>query len=404
MLEGIVSNGYQLVASSGNPKMLTDQSLVSIQGYLAGKTEPETLPTIMIVAHYDASGAAPNLAFGADANGSGVSILMELARLFGQLYQTPETQPDYNMVFLLSAAGKINFLGSKRWLDEQKDMQDQQRQDIISNVKLVVCLDGLGLGQDLKIHVSKPPKEGSSAHKFFTDLKRLSQDGRYSNLNVDLIHKKINLAYESLAWEHERYSIAKLSALTLSHHESPFSLDRTSILDREIDLAVLERNTQVLAETLACTMYTQEGPNCMGPDQTELTRPNKEHLAHWTTAMAAQPRGTPLLAGEKNPFVMNLFKSLDKLVMKTRKVVAKRDKRDPEFTFYDQHEATMNSYKVKPAVFDLVLTMFIGSYLGLVYLLLSYSNALYSVLASLAAHKKTKSVSNGSPNGKVKSQ
>ncbi|TRY67579.1 hypothetical protein TCAL_14675 [Tigriopus californicus] len=198
------------------------------------------------------------------------------------------------------------------------------------------------------------------------DLQRLSQDTkRFSDLNVELVHKKINLAYESLAWEHERYSIAKLSALTLSHHESPFGLDRTSILDRDIDLAVLERNTQVLAETLACTMYTQEGSNCMGPDQTEMTRPNREHLAHWTAEMPAQPRGTPLLTGEKNPFVMKLFKSLDKLVMKTRKVVAKRDKRDPEFTFYDQHNATMNSYKVKPAVFDLVLTVAIGSYLGL---------------------------------------
>ncbi|TRY67799.1 hypothetical protein TCAL_14674 [Tigriopus californicus] len=270
---------------------------------------------------------------------------MELARLFGQLYQTPETQPDYNMVFLLSAAGKINFLGSKRWLDEQKDMQDQQRQEYHLQCETSRLFRQPWLGQALKIHVQ--------------DTKR------FSDLNVELVHKKINLAYESLAWEHERYSIAKLSALTLSHHESPFGLDRTSILDRDIDLAVLERNTQVLAETLACTMYTQEGSNCMGPDQTEMTRPNREHLAHWTAEMPAQPRGTPLLTGEKNPFVMKLFKSLDKLVMKTRKVVAKRDKRDPEFTFYDQHNATMNSYKVKPAVFDLVLTVAIGSYLGL---------------------------------------
>eukprot|EP00095_Tigriopus_kingsejongensis_P001552 maker-scaffold137_size321222-snap-gene-0.9 protein:Tk01552 transcript:maker-scaffold137_size321222-snap-gene-0.9-mRNA-1 annotation:"Nicalin-1" len=398
LLEGIVSNGYQFVASSTNPKMLTDQNMVSIQGYLAGRTEPETLPTIVVVAHYDAGGAAPSMAFGADSNGSGVSILMELARIFGELYKSPETQPDYNLVFLLSAGGKTNFLGSKRWLDEQKDMQDQQRPDIITNVKLVVCLDSLGLGDDLYVHVSKPPKEGTSAHKFLHDLKTATKMGHLKASAVDLIHKKINLAYETLAWEHERFSIAKLSALTLSHHKTPFNPEKSSMLDREISPDVLRRNTLLLAETLACTMYKREAPNCLPKD----VKSQEEHLAKWTQEMASAPRGTPLMVGDKNPLVQNLLKSLDQLVMKTRKVVIKRDKRDPEYTFYDNHDATMNSYKVKPAVFDLVLTVAIAAYLGLVYLVLSSSGAIYSVLASLATPKKTKTETHGSPNGKAK--
>ena len=60
-------------------------------------------------------------AFGSDSNGSGVTILLELARIFGRLYRDTKTRPQLNLVLLLSAAGKWNYFGSKRWLEDHLD-------------------------------------------------------------------------------------------------------------------------------------------------------------------------------------------------------------------------------------------------------------------------------------------
>ena len=48
-------------------------------------------------------------------------MLLELARLFSSLYSNESSRPQHNIIFVLSGAGKLNYQGSKKWLEDQLD-------------------------------------------------------------------------------------------------------------------------------------------------------------------------------------------------------------------------------------------------------------------------------------------
>ena len=103
----------------------------------------------------------------------------------------------------------------------------------LDDVLFAVCLDSLGKINDngddgLYMHVSRPPKDGQASYQFLKNAEYISN---LTNAKFELIHKKINLASEMLAWEHERFSLNKISAFTLSHFSSFKDTDRTTITD-----------------------------------------------------------------------------------------------------------------------------------------------------------------------------
>lgn len=143
--------------------------------------------------------------------------MLTLIDVFSKLYNQIQTTPKYRLIFLLSESGALlNFQGTKKWLE--LNLEDNSQ---IQNAEFVVCLDSVGQltsesGQDLFMHVSKPPKEGSNMHRFYELLKQKAQLYGYENQTVDGVHKKINLAEQFLAWEHERFSMKRIAAFTLS--------------------------------------------------------------------------------------------------------------------------------------------------------------------------------------------
>merc|ERR1711862_719506 len=99
------------------------------------------------------------------------------------------------------------------------------------------------------------------------------------------------------------------------------------------------------------------------------------------------PRFASMTAGKNDLFVQTMLATMKSSVgsENVRTVNAKRDNREPEFVLYDGTQTTITAYKVKPAVFDLVLTLSIGAYLGMVYFAILNSNVLVNFVSSLTA-------------------
>ncbi|XP_038856901.1 nicalin-1-like isoform X2 [Salvelinus namaycush] len=402
LIHTATANGFQMVTSGAQSKAVSDWAITSLEGRLAG-TGGEDLPTIVLVAHYDSFGVAPWLSYGADSNGSGVSMLLELARLFSRLYTYKRTHAGYNLLFFVSGGGKFNYQGTKRWLEDNLDHTDSSL--LQDNVAFVLCLDTLGNGDSLHLHVSKPPKEGTTQYALLKELETVISS-QYPEVKFSMVHKKINLADDTLAWEHERFGIRRLPAFTLSHLNSHREAQRSSIMDVRsvspssrhgvgeppagpyVDLRKLSRNTKLIAESLARVIYNLTEKGAPGDLQifTEQMQVQEEQLSSMVDWLTAQPRAAQLVDKDSS-VVSTLEYHLGHYLKDVRRHYVKADKRDPEFVFYDQLKQTMNAYRVKPAIFDLLLAVCIAAYLGVIYLAIQHFGVLYSVVRRITAPK-----------------
>ncbi|XP_015266774.1 PREDICTED: nicalin-like [Gekko japonicus] len=383
----VYANGFQMVTSGAQSKAISDWQITSVEGRLAG-LGGDDLPTIVIVAHYDSFGVAPWLSHGADSNGSGVAVLLELARLFSRLYTYKRTHAGYNLLFFASGGGKFNYQGTKRWLEDNLDHTDSSL--LQDNVAFVLCLDTLGRGNSLLLHVSKPPKEGTLQHAFLKELE-LVVASQFPEVRFSMVHKKINLAEDMLAWEHERFAIRRLPAFTVSHLESHRDGPRNSIMDvrARVDSRVLTRNTRIVVEALTRVIYNlteKVRPSDLQvfTEQMQIQQEQMESVMDWLTS---QPRAAQLM-DKDGTFISTLEYYMSRYLKDVKQHHVKADKRDPEFVFYDQLKQVMNAYRVKPAIFDLLLALCIAAYLGVAYVAVQHFGLLYKLVQRLSLKSK----------------
>ncbi|XP_053291860.1 nicalin-1-like [Pleuronectes platessa] len=385
----ITATAFQILVSNTAPiKPITDTSISTLEGVLPGAGED--VPTIVITAHYDSYGLAPWLSHGADSNGSGVTILLELARLFQILYSSSSTRPQYNLMFSLTGGGKYNFLGTKRWIEENLDHAESSL--LHDNVAFVLCLDTLANADELHMHVSRPPKPDTPMHAFMQLLEEVVSS-RFPWVKLGLVHKKINLVESTVAWEHERYSLRRIPGFTLSHLDDSKSEQRGSVLDTmsQVDFRKMKRNGIIIAEALAQYMYNLSDKG--SPKDVQIFKGPLDfqdaRMSSLMSFLTSVPRATQLL--DKEPSHVSLVNSLEhefkRYLQQVHRHNFRQDRRDPDITFFDQMDQPIVMYRVKPAAFDLFLGGCIAAYLGIVYFAIQNFEYLYIKLKSTMKSK-----------------
>jgi len=354
------SNGYQIV-TYGTAPAPTKSSLYTIQGKMLSQGR-ETNPSIAIVAHFDSYGIAPHLAKSANGNGSGVAALLEIARLLSKLYSKSGNTPKYDVLFLLSSGGKLNYLASKTWL-EKKLSSDSLETVLLNEVEFVLCLDGIG-NDGLHLHVSKPPKEGTAAHKMLSAIEE-AVALLNPNISVNTVPKKVNLGNPLFAWHHEIFTVKRLSAATISNFPAYNSLGRLNTFDTKVDVDKLYAHTHIIAEGIS--RYVSDLSDQSVTILDDYLVPSKALLSRTVEFLTNTQRAATLLQRD-SPVIVNLEQTLSKYASEVLVSELKASKRDPEFQFYDQTETKLFAYNVKPAVFDLFLAIAVIAYLGTIYL------------------------------------
>jgi hypothetical protein len=253
------------------------------------------------------------------------------------------------------------------------------------NIDFAICLEALAESLDedkIFMHVSKPPKEGTSVYRFYEILSKKTQ--KYSKKSLENVHKKINLADIFFKFPHERFSMRRVAAFTLSslrnyndplktssfseYSSSPI-VDSNTVLSEQI-VKNIQTNVKILAESLAEFIFDSDEI-----EDEEIFKGPME-----ITPQTIKPHIALKSLSKSN----NLKLAFEKYLKNVKVSYEVSIERDPEFMFYEGEEAKLNIYNVKPAVFDLFLTSLIGCYLFAIYFIILHFSKVYSVVSKVA--------------------
>ncbi|VDM98755.1 unnamed protein product [Thelazia callipaeda] len=357
LVNAISANIFQFSSLASISSNIITPKLTNVVGYLW--STDRNVPTVVLVAHYDSHAVVPALAIGADSNGSGVAALLELLSIFSRFYSSNTMKPKYNMIFLLTGGGKFNYQGSRHWLEEHIEKNNEMI------IELVICLDSVGKRNGIMAHVSKIPIETSPVGRFFSLLKGTVPPNR----TVEMVSKKINLNADMLAWEHEKFSMRRLSALTLSHYKSHTEPGRVSLLDTlaGVEIDVLEANVRAIGEALLAYVLNLPNTNCLREENIftcsimSSKDVNKQRLSYWLRQFGSKPRPS---AGNNDAIVANLRDTVSRY---TSGQVTVENFSLVDISLYGVLEDYLTAHRAKPAIFELLLATVIGTYLSALY-------------------------------------
>jgi len=349
------SDRYQITVADKEATEITGVKLVNIISKLTGKRH-QTKTSIAIVANYDTVASVPEMTRGMASTASSSIGLIELSRIFKNLYSITATRGKYDIMFVLTSGGRLGYEGSRNWL---KNMNPETR----NSLQMVLCLENIA-GQELSIHI---PQKTNDEH-IIRLFKAFTTNAKDADINMQF-SQKAPVAGKEPSWEHEIFIQKKIYAATISSVLKPESqFLRTSALDISLNQTILERNIKLIAESLSSYIY--DSPEVDEKQIRNKIKVNNYFVGMLVETLSQHSRYLPLTSSSSSA-VDNLRNFLKQTAIGGQIQEDEFEMGSRVYKFYGSPIVTLDVYKVKPFAFDLLLAVLIALYLGALWVLLS---------------------------------
>ncbi|MCQ2816952.1 MAG: M28 family peptidase [archaeon] len=314
-------------------------------------------PIIAIVTYYDSLGVISDLPSGMNSNGSGIIALMELIRILSKFYENYDNVIKYDILFLMTSAGNLNFEGTQHFLNTLEP-------SISENLQFVLCLDSLASlnEEDLFLHLSRFPKDfEESSNKLYKIFNLTSQN---MNINLNYNKKKVFLNNKVVPWEHEQFSKKKILSATLSTLKEPILNDfnRTLMTDVQLNKTLLKRNIKFIAESLLSFLfdYNINKFAIFKNDENLIDDNNVDSMIEYLNKISR----FPLSIEKGSNFNNDIYQFFNTYLKKVKRQVFEYN----ELKFFKNNSGDLKIFTVKSKMIDLYLLLSIFSYLLGIYI------------------------------------
>lgn len=156
----------------------------------------------------------------------------------------------------------------------------------------------------------------------------------------------------------------------------------------DVELKTIERHYQYISDALIRLIFNKTDIGLSIIDQNHLLSDQQSNYdqmtftKQWLTFLTSYSRAASLLS-KTHPVLLSLEQYANRYLTNVVKTTIRPNKKDPEFVFFDGDDdqgRQLYVYRIKPAIFDLVLAIFIAAYLGLIYLITAHWSTVMSVL------------------------
>jgi len=317
------------------------------------KSSEQSEKYIVITANHDSYGIVPNLAFGVNDNGSGMTAVMSLINMFYKAYEKASSESEavkakYNLLFLLTAGGYSNYKGATKWMDDNKGGGT-----LLKSVDLVLCIDSIGRGEKLYIYTTEAAGSKAFEHVF----RKVA-----SEMKIDLVIKEKTLRTDTRLneWHHEEYVRNDLNAITISSKaERYLTHNGTSILDNinRIDLDILYRNIQFISNVLSLITLN-------GNDSNVENKVSERYMNSYISYLNRVPRFGPY--HHKSSYLRKLKTDLQSNSHETK--IQQYTENEFIERFYTTDVVEIQAFEVRSYAFDLIFMLSNVFYLFIFYL------------------------------------